>query len=91
MMKYFRNHDGLVFGYDEADQVELISEAMERRWQEVTGSWPPPQDPADIIKAQINTIEATVTQRRMREATLGIDNGWLAEIDAQIAMLRAQL
>lgn len=40
---------------------------------------------------QIATLEATVTQRRLREATLGTDSGWLAGVDAQIAALRAQL
>jgi hypothetical protein len=43
------------------------------------------------ILEQIATLESTVTQRRLREAALGTDNGWLADIDAQIAALRAQL
>ena len=43
------------------------------------------------IKEQIATLEAQVTERRYREAVLGTDNGWLADIDAQIAALRAQL
>jgi hypothetical protein len=41
--------------------------------------------------AQISILEAQITTRRMREASLGIDNGWLADIDAQIATLRKQL
>jgi len=41
--------------------------------------------------AQIAAIEATITPRRMREAVLGTDNGWLAAVDAQIASLRSQL
>lgn len=52
---------------------------------------PDPPDPADIIKAKIVALEMMQTPRRMREAALGIDNGWLADIDAQIAMLRAQV
>jgi hypothetical protein len=41
---------------------------------------------------QINVLEAKVTPRRQREALL-TDAGkvWLADIDAQIAVLRAQL
>lgn len=48
-------------------------------------------EPTTAIIDQINAIEATVTPRRIREAVLGIDNGWLADIDSQIAELRAQL
>lgn len=43
------------------------------------------------VLSQILALEAQVTQRRIREAVLGTDNGWLAELDAQIAALRAQL
>jgi len=43
------------------------------------------------VLLQIAKLEATITQRRQREAVLGIDNGWLADVNAQIAALRAQL
>jgi hypothetical protein len=43
------------------------------------------------VLSQIAALESTVTPRRQREAILGIDNGWLAGIDAQIATLRTQL
>jgi len=48
-------------------------------------------DPNAAIDAQIQALEATVTQRRLREAAL-TDEGkaWLADLDAQIAALRAQ-
>lgn len=45
----------------------------------------------DRIKLQIINIEQQQTDRRIREAALGIDNGWLAALDAEIAQLRAQL
>lgn len=41
--------------------------------------------------SSILQLEQQITPRRQREAILGIDNGWLANIDAQIAGLRAQL
>ena len=44
-----------------------------------------------LILSQIATLEATISERRKREAILGTDNGWLAGIEAQIAALRAQL
>jgi hypothetical protein len=52
---------------------------------------PPPLAEDEIIKQQIAKLEATITPRRQREAILGIDNGWLADVNAQIATLRAKL
>jgi hypothetical protein len=43
------------------------------------------------VLSQIAKLEATITPRRQREAILGIDNGWLADVNAQIAALRAKL
>ena len=43
------------------------------------------------VLSQIAKLEATITPRRQREAILGIDNGWLADVNAQIATLRAKL
>jgi hypothetical protein len=53
----------------------------------------PPYIPTqqELILQQISTLEQQVTARRSREAVLGIDNGWLADINAQIATLRGQL
>ncbi len=53
----------------------------------------PPPNPNDEILAQIAQIEATVTPRRMREATLNIAGAaaWLATVNTQIATLRARL
>lgn len=51
----------------------------------------PPITGNALILSQIATLEASITQRRQREAILGTDNGWLAGIEAQIAALRAQL
>ena len=52
---------------------------------------PPPPSANDVIKAQIAALEASITNRRTREAILGADNGWLANVDQQIADLRVQL
>lgn len=41
--------------------------------------------------SQILAIEATITNRRLREALLGTDGGWLKSADDQIAALRASL
>ncbi len=49
-----------------------------------------PVVPRDI-KAEIASLEGTVTDRRVREAILGTDNGWLANVESQIAALRAEM
>jgi hypothetical protein len=41
--------------------------------------------------AAIAAIEATITQRRIREHLRGTDGGWLVARDDEIAALRAQL
>lgn len=51
---------------------------------------PPPITP-DPVRVQIMALEIAVTPRRVREAVLGEDSGWLAAQDAKIAALRAQL
>ncbi len=52
---------------------------------------PPEADPNAAIDARILALEATVTQRRLREAALTEEGKtWLADLDARIAALRAQ-
>jgi hypothetical protein len=45
----------------------------------------------EVIISQIAALESTVTPRRIREAVLGSDSGWLANINNQIAILRGNL
>jgi hypothetical protein len=47
--------------------------------------------PKKEIKNMIASIESLITPRRQREAILGTDGGWLAQQEAAIAALRAQL
>jgi hypothetical protein len=49
------------------------------------------EDEKAKIKADIATLEATITPRRTREAILAIDTVWLADIELQIQELRGQL
>ncbi|TXH90357.1 MAG: hypothetical protein E6Q78_05300 [Rhodoferax sp.] len=55
----------------------------------------PDADPTPVapptLKEQIAILEASVTPRRLREAAIGIDNGWLASVDGQITALRGQI
>lgn len=47
--------------------------------------------PPPTIRDQIRALEDTITNRRVREAILKTDGGWLEDVEAQIALLRAQL
>ena len=49
------------------------------------------EDEKSKIKSDIAALEATITPRRTREAILGTDNNWLADIELQIQELRGQL
>ena len=49
------------------------------------------EKPKLTIKADIAALELSITPRRTREAILGTDNGWLAQQEAAIALLRQQL
>lgn len=49
------------------------------------------EQPRILIKSEIAILEATITPRRVREAILGMDNGWLTDMDSMIQALRAQL
>lgn len=45
----------------------------------------------DLLKMQISLLENKQTERRMREAALGIDGGWLENLNTQIDTLRDQI
>ena len=53
---------------------------------------PIPPSESDIAKQQIAEIEASITDRRLREAMLSpTGKSWLAERDTEIAALRAKI
>lgn len=43
---------------------------------------------AQAALAEIYRLETSITQRRLREAVLGTDGGWLGEIEQKIEALR---
>lgn len=45
----------------------------------------------ELTKNTIAELESQITQRRLREAILGLDNGWLASLESQIASLRVKV
>lgn len=52
---------------------------------------PPPLTGNAALMQKIIALEAQQSPRRLREATLGIDNGWLKNLNDQINTLRVQL
>ena len=49
---------------------------------------PPPLSAKQSALNQIAVLESSITQRRLREAAIGQDGGWLSNVDSQIAALR---
>lgn len=45
----------------------------------------------DLILSQIAELESTATPRRLREAAIGADGGWLKNLDDKITTLRKKL
>jgi len=52
---------------------------------------PDPLTPNQITISQIVALESTVTERRIRESVLGIDDGWLQSLNDKIVALRVDL
>lgn len=72
-----RGPDGKMFGVDQtAEEAERNARA---------------QAAQNTPLRRIKELEATVTPRRLREAILGQDSGWLVALDDEIAALRGQL
>lgn len=51
----------------------------------------PELTPNQIVLRQIAELEISISARRIREAVLGIDSGWLAGVNDKISVLREQL
>lgn len=83
-----------------AKNLSFVSpgETLDESWLTGTGDALPEidslnQDPYKTnseINTQIIALESKQTLRRMRDAIAGTDGGWLADLEAQIAVLRAQ-
>lgn len=73
------------------DGAALPSEADVNARQLDYAAYMATQSTNSAILQQITSLEKTITQRRIREAISGIDNGWLANAQIQIEALRQQL
>lgn len=94
MFCYFNNGmsmKGVGLDYQPQDgEIVLGNYATE---QQLQSSFPEYNSKKDYenIKSQIRVLESSQTSRRIRESILGIDNGWLSNINAQISDLRSKL
>ena len=74
-MRYFKNLQNEVYGYDDT-QEDLIEQAIANYWEEVTDSWPPTPVASEAIQVsmrqcrlallqenQLDDVEALITSR----------------------------
>lgn len=60
----------------------------------VGDAWPPSPQNVDLVQIKLDRIavlESQITPRRIREAVLGTDGGWLAQKEAAIEAARQAL
>lgn len=89
-MVYYKDAQGGLHALDDAKFSYLlpagVSEISEQDHLELSKP-----SARDLVMQQIHALESTVTQRRLREAALGEDDGWLAGVDEKISDLRKKL
>ena len=92
-MPYYKSPDNSLHFLDSVEFEYLLPQGSIQITDEeyATLSAPPEPTQAQLVLAQIATLEASVTDRRIREAVLGIDNGWLKSLNDNVATLRASL
>jgi|TARA_R110000824_G_scaffold175696_2_gene354427 hypothetical protein len=83
------NRTKVVVGPNGSETLPLTAEENAARDVQ-EAEWVAGQTARDAL-AEIQRLEGEVDARRMREAVLGTDGGWLATQDALIAAERAKL
>lgn len=84
MIRYYKDAGDGLYAF-ECEAPEHLTEITKEEYDLANA---PVINPNDLILAKIAELEASVTTRRMREALLGTDNGWMKALDEQIATLR---
>ena len=59
--------------------------------EDFSATQPLPKEPTaqELALKDISKLESSITNRRLREAVLGVDNGWLVSVNARIDALRS--
>ena len=92
-MPYFKDKTGGVHFLDDANFKHMLPQGcidITDAEAEILQT-PPPPSADELVTQQIAALEASISERRKREAILGEDNGWLADADTKIKSLRAKL
>jgi len=96
-MKYFLDETGGVHALSDADLLNGGADLLPAGVAEISeheaiaATMPPPLTGNALLLEQIETLERKVTPRREREAILGIDGGWMAALNTEVATLRNRL
>lgn len=94
-MTFFQDRSGGLHCLDDIGYQHLLPPGCTRITDEeaaaLQASLNQPGGEAATIRQQIAELESQQTDRRIREAALGIDGGWLARLNDQIEALRNQL
>lgn len=87
MMRYFQNPENQeVYGYDET-QMPLIAAAVQAKWVEITGNWPPPLTPEQQLASVVSSALAagltiTSTSTPAINGTYAVDQAAQSRINA---------
>ena len=89
-MQNYKDLNGNIHVLDSTEYEYLLPSGCIAITQEEADalSAPIPLTPKEKANNAIALLEASVTDRRLREAILGTDGGWLSNINAQIASMR---
>lgn len=92
-MPYYKYADGRLFFLDSEEEQAFLPKG----WKKISDDEgkaleaSPALTEREAIINQIADLEMQATPRRLREAALGEDDGWLKDLDAKISALRAKL
>ena len=93
-MPFFKNTQNKLYFLDEGDDpgVWLPGDCIAISDEEANElQIPSPLTQNEIVISKIVKLESSVTERRIREAILGTDDGWLNSLNDQIEVLRSTL
>jgi len=76
---------------EEGQELPAWAKGMTRLSEDERLSESLKQEGVGELLSQIRELEVQATPRRIREASIGTDKGWMKNLDAQIAVLRAKL
>ena len=90
-MPYYKAPDNTVHFLDNPEFEYLLPHGSLKITDKEADGLKPKPSAQDLIKQKIAVLESQQTPRRVREAALGLDNGWLKNLESEIAALRSQL